>query len=84
MRAGEIDDSAAARALADLGEPEIERHAHGGLVDRAWSLRGHLTFYDALYVALAEMLDAPLVTFDARIAGAPGAVARIEVLSADA
>jgi predicted nucleic acid-binding protein len=53
-------------------------------VDRAWGLRGHLTFYDALYVALAEVLDAPLVTFDARIAGAPGAVARIEVLSADA
>jgi predicted nucleic acid-binding protein len=70
-------------ALADLAALEIERHAHGGLVDRACALRGNRSFYDALHGALAEMLDAPLVAFDARIAGSPGAAARVEVLSVD-
>jgi predicted nucleic acid-binding protein len=39
---------------------------------RAWELRGSVTYYDASYVALAELLDAPLVTLDPRLARAPG------------
>lgn len=39
---------------------------------RAWELRTNLSAYDALYVALAEQLNAPLLTADARLARAPG------------
>ena len=46
-----------------------------------WRLRTNLTAYGAAYVALAEVLDAPLVTLDARLAGAPGHGARIELIA---
>ena len=49
-------------------------------MDRAWELRDNVTVYDAVYVALAELLDAPLVTADSRLAKAPGIGCRIEVL----
>jgi predicted nucleic acid-binding protein len=42
------------------------------LADRAWQLRHNLTAYDAVYVALAESIDAPLLSLDARLAAAPG------------
>ena len=48
------------------------RHQTRSLWPRAWELRTNLSAYDALYVALAEQLDAPLVTADARLARAPG------------
>ena len=40
--------------------------------DRVWSLRHNLTAYDASYVALAEKLDATLITVDERLTRAPG------------
>ena len=49
-------------------------------MDRAWELRSNATVYDAVYVALAELLDAPLVTADSKLANAPGIRCRIEVL----
>ena len=52
-----------------------------GLLDRAWQLRHNLSFYDGLYVALAERLGAPLLTLDLRLAKAATESARIEVLS---
>jgi predicted nucleic acid-binding protein len=42
------------------------------MLDRVWELRDNLTAYDAAYVALAEAIDCPLVTVDARISHAPG------------
>ena len=45
---------------------------HHKLAARAWELRGSVTYYDASYVALAELLDAPLVTLDRRLAQAHG------------
>jgi predicted nucleic acid-binding protein len=45
-----------------------------------WELRTNLSAYDALYVALAERLDAPLLTADARLARAPGPRCPVEVL----
>jgi predicted nucleic acid-binding protein len=80
VRAGSLTAGRAETALDDLAELEIERHPHVGLVHRAWALRDNVTFYDALYVALSEALDVPLVTLDVRLAGAPGARARVEVL----
>jgi predicted nucleic acid-binding protein len=46
---------------------------------RVWDMRENLTAYDAAYVALAEALNAPLVTTDARLARAPGIRAAVEV-----
>lgn len=81
-RAGAITAERAETALDDLVELEIERHPHAGLVHRAWALRDNVAFNDALYVVLSEALDAPLVTLDVRLAGAPGVRARVEVLPA--
>jgi predicted nucleic acid-binding protein len=78
--AGRLDEQRLALARADLRALPIERVPHGPLLERVWELRGNLTPYDATYVALAEMLDAPLVTADAKLAGAPGPRCAIEVI----
>ena len=49
-------------------------------MQRVWELRQNLTAYDAVYVALAEVVNAPLITCDARIASAPGHHAFVEVI----
>jgi predicted nucleic acid-binding protein len=67
-------------ALADLAELSLQRHPHTILLPRIWELRHNLTAYDAAYIALAEALDAPLLTRDTRLAGASGHRARIEVV----
>jgi predicted nucleic acid-binding protein len=82
VRAGEISARAARAALGDLMELRLQRVSHHLLAERAWELRENVTFYDALYVALAEALEAPLVTLDARLAKAPGLRAEIEVVQA--
>ena len=79
--AGELSARAARAALDDLAELQIKRVGHQGLLSRAWELRANVTFYDGLYVALAERLDIPLVTLDARLANAPGVRAAIELLA---
>lgn len=75
-----LDEQRLALARADVRALPIERVPHGPLLERVWQLRGNLTPYDATYVALAEMLDAPLVTADAKLAGAPGPRCAIEVI----
>jgi predicted nucleic acid-binding protein len=82
VRAGEISARAAKAALADLLEMRLQRVSHHLLAERAWELRQNLSFYDALYVALAEVLEAPLVTLDVRLSRAPGVRAEIEVVQA--
>lgn len=67
-------------ALSDYSALRLERHAHEALLPRIWELRRNLTSYDASYVALAEALDAPLVTCDAALSRAPAHRARIELL----
>jgi len=57
----------------------ITRYSHVGLRDRIWELRSAMTAYDAAYIALAETLDAPLVTTDARLGRAPGRQCEVEV-----
>lgn len=49
------------------------------MLPRIWELRNNLTAYDAAYVALAEALEAPLLTRDRRLAAAAGHRARIEL-----
>jgi predicted nucleic acid-binding protein len=67
-------------ALADLVDFPLSRYPHDFLLPRVWDLRANLTAYDAAYVALAEALDAPLLTRDHRLAAAPGHDARIELV----
>lgn len=78
--AGEIRASRAGEAIADLLALPLVRLAHAFLIPRAWQLRNALTVYDAVYVALAEALDAPLLTRDARLARSHGHRARIELV----
>ena len=78
--AGEISEDRGRAALADLSDLPVRRYPHDLLLPRVWALRHNLTAYDAAYVALAEALDAPLLTRDGRLAAAPGHRARVEVL----
>lgn len=68
-------------ALADLVAARVSRYPHAPLLPRIWELRHNMTAYDAAYVALAEALDAPLITTDAHLARAPGHRATIELIS---
>ena len=74
---GESNALQALNAAARLGLRRYPSRAHW---PRAWELRTNLTAYDALYVALAEQLDAPLLTADARLARAPGLRCSIEIV----
>jgi predicted nucleic acid-binding protein len=80
VRRGELATEAAEGALEDLITFPLRRVRHRELLPRAWELRDSVSFYDAMYVSLAEILDQPLVTFDARLAKASGIRAEIEVL----
>ncbi|HET8565940.1 MAG TPA: type II toxin-antitoxin system VapC family toxin [Solirubrobacterales bacterium] len=79
VRLGEMDADDAGAALWEIDKLPVERVEHEPLVHLAWDLRDNFSFYDGLYVALALMLDEPLLTFDARLARA-GLDLPIEVL----
>jgi predicted nucleic acid-binding protein len=76
----EIDGERGRMALADLADFPLHRYPHDFLWPRAWDLRNNLTACDAMYVVLAEALDAPLLTRDKRLAASSGHHARIELL----
>jgi predicted nucleic acid-binding protein len=78
---GEIDSERGRVALTDLADLSLRRYPHDFLLPRIWDLRSNLTAYDAAYVALAEALDAPLLTRDRRLATAAGHRARIELVA---
>jgi len=59
----------------------VERFPHGTLARAAWRLRHSMSYYDALYVALATRLGAPLLTMDKRLANAPGLPCSVELVS---
>jgi predicted nucleic acid-binding protein len=76
---GTITVQRATQALQDLADLAIERVIHTTLLPRIWELRSNYTAYDACYVAVAELFHAPLLTYDARMASAPGARCTFEV-----
>ncbi len=76
---GVLSTTRARLALHRLSNMRATRYPHVPLVARIWELSGNLTAYDAVYVALAEALDAPLVTTDGRLARTPGHRARVEL-----
>lgn len=75
-----LSDERLSEALADFAELRIERYSHELLRQRMWALRANVTAADAAYVALAELLDAPLITRDARLFRSSGHTARIEFI----
>ena len=76
---GTVPSERARLALDRLRDTRFVRYPHTALMERMWALRENLTAYDAAYIALAEALDAPLVTTDARLARASGVRAAVEV-----
>lgn len=79
-RGGRLDDRRSGQALADLAALPLHRVPHLPLLSRVWELRDNLTAYDAAYVALAEALDALLLTADGPMGRASGIRCEVEVL----
>lgn len=80
-RSGQLDARRAALAVDDLRVPPLQRVDPTVLIERCWELRDELTVYDASYVALAEAMQAALITGDRRIARAPGPLCSIELVT---
>ena len=78
-RGGKLDSEQASTAMATLESVPIARVPHRALLRRAWAMRHSVATYDATYVALAEQLDLPLVTCDAKLARSHGHSAKIEL-----
>lgn len=74
-----IEEAEEARQL--LGDLNIRYYDHVLVAERVWQLRHNMTAYDASYVALAELLDAELLTSDTRLADAPGHHAQLLLLT---
>lgn len=76
-----VSPDQAAEALAALLDLRVRRYPHRPLLPRMWELRQNVSTFDSAYIALAEALEAPLVTSDAALARAPGHRARLEVFA---
>lgn len=82
LRAAKIELAAAELGRVELAQLGMRRHPDSPLLRRCWELRDVCTTYDALYVALAEALDATLITRDVRLAR--GVTAIVDVVAAEA
>ena len=80
VRTGEVSSGRADEVITDLTDFDLHRHTHVDFLHRAWKLRESISAYDAMYVALAEAIGAPIVTCDGPLAKAPGHHVRIEVI----
>jgi len=76
-----FSEERAVRALAELALMPVARVSHTVLLHRIWNLRDNLTAYDAAYVALAQVLCAPLMTGDAPLARAPDLKCEVVLVS---
>ncbi|MCU4186415.1 type II toxin-antitoxin system VapC family toxin [Acidiferrimicrobium sp. IK] len=79
--AGRLPLRRAELAVSDLVDLPVRRVPHRGLLGRCWALRDNLSIYDASYVALAEQLEATLVTADTRLAAAAGLRCPVDLLT---
>jgi predicted nucleic acid-binding protein len=75
-----LDVSSAERSMRAAEHLVIERFPHPPLRRRSWALRDTISYYDGLYVALAELLDLPLVTADAKLVSALPAACRHDLV----
>lgn len=74
-----ISEDLARDARADFADLPIQRYPGAVTAERTWELRHNFTAYDAAYIALAELLDCPLLTGDTKLMGKHRA--RIEVVA---
>ncbi|MGH8964163.1 MAG: type II toxin-antitoxin system VapC family toxin [Actinomycetes bacterium] len=81
VAAGAIEADTAAAALHALEPLIATRYPHTAFAQQAWALRHNISYYDALYAALAARLGLPLLTADKRLANAPGLPCAVEVIS---
>lgn len=77
---GGLEPTRAGEVLLDFSVLPLTRYPHAVLLPRIWELRHAATAYDGAYLALAEALDAPLVTRDARLATSHGHRVSVELL----
>lgn len=75
-----LSSERAEEALSDFVDLDVTRYPHHVLLERIWQLRRNATAYDAAYLALAEALEAILLTTDGRLASAAGHRASIELV----
>lgn len=80
-RGNSVLDRKVPDALRHLAGLAVRRVPLAPLLNRMWELRENVTAYDAAYVALAERLDAPLVTCDARLSAASGIRCAIDLIA---
>lgn len=80
VRRNETTPERCGQALDDLLQFPMSRYPHSLLLPRVWSLCDNATAHDATYLALAEALDATLLTCDAALASIPGHCAQVEVV----
>jgi predicted nucleic acid-binding protein len=78
--AGELTAERGAQAIEDFLDFRISRYSHDILLPRIWELRTNMTAYDAAYIALAEILDATLLTRDVKLARSAGSAAKIQMI----
>ena len=78
--AGAIEVDSAAAALRAVKNLITDRYPHTTYAEVAWALRYNVSYYDALYVALAARLGYPLLTTDARLSRAPGLPCEVELI----
>lgn len=81
VTSSQMTEQRAAEALADLSGLPMVRAPHTWLMGRIWELRHNVTPYDAAYVALAELMDVPLVTADRKLTQASGPRCEFELLA---
>ena len=77
---GSLRAGRAQQALQDLIDLRLTRYPHAPFLPRVWELRANVSAYDALYIALAEVLRATLLTCDGKLASAPRNHARIQLI----
>lgn len=79
-RRGEITEKDALIGMQGIRGLVDERYDHLALLGDAWAIRRSITFYDGLYVVLAERLSLPLLTGDIRLSKAPGLPCEVELV----
>ena len=79
VHSASISPDRGAEALTDFLDLPLTRYPHFALLTRVWQMRKNLTAYDAAYLALAEALDAPLITRDRALART-GSRAQVELI----
>lgn len=70
QRAGEMTVRQVGTRLQSVATAPLERHLLAPLLADAWKIRHNLRLVDALYVELANRLDASIVTTDTGLAAA--------------